>query len=97
MKSKIKVLCACKPLLMVLVLTACSLTTLLGQNKNIVIFIGDGMGFEHVRAARLYRNGTDATPLAFETLNYQGSAITKLPNGTVTDSATAGTALATGY
>ncbi len=30
---------------------------------NIVIFIGDGMGFEHVQAGRLYRNGSDATPL----------------------------------
>ena len=64
---------------------------------NIVVFIGDGMGFEHVQAGRLYRNGSDVTPLTFETLLYQGQAVTKLPNGTITDSATAGTALATGY
>ena len=64
---------------------------------NIVIFIGDGMGFEHVQAGRLYRNGSDAQPLAFETLLYHGQAVTKLPDGTITDSATAGTALATGY
>ena len=35
--------------------------------------------------------------MTFETLPYQGQAVTTLPNGTVTDSATAGTALATGY
>lgn len=64
---------------------------------NIVLFIGDGMGFEHVQAGRLYRSGSDATPLTFETLPFHGQAVTKLPDGTVTDSATAGTALATGY
>jgi len=64
---------------------------------NIVLFIGDGMGFEHVQAGRLYKSGSDATPLTFETLLYHGQAMTKLPDGTVTDSATAGTALATGY
>jgi len=65
--------------------------------RNIVLFIGDGMGFEHVQAGRLYLNGTDATPLFMETLPYAGAAITVLPGGGVTDSATAGTALATGY
>ena len=64
---------------------------------NIVLFIGDGMGFEHVQAGRLYKSGSDATPLTFEKLPYHGQATTKLPDGTVTDSATAGTALATGY
>jgi alkaline phosphatase len=64
---------------------------------NIIVFIGDGMGFEHVQAGRLYKNGNDATPLSFEQLAYRGQAVTKLPNGTATDSATAGTALATGY
>jgi len=65
--------------------------------RNIVLFIGDGMGFEHVQAGRLYLNGTDTTPLFMETLPYAGAAITVLPGGGVTDSATAGTALATGY
>lgn len=55
------------------------------------------MGFEHVQAGRLYKNGSDAQPLTFETLMYQGRAVTTLPSGAVTDSATAGTALATGY
>lgn len=57
---------------------------------NLVIFLGDGMGFEHVQARRLYRNGNDAIPLTFETLPYGGKAVTKLPNGAVTDSATTG-------
>lgn len=65
--------------------------------RNIVLFIGDGMGFEHVQAGRLYVNGTEATLLSMETLPYAGAAVTVLPGGGVTDSATAGTALATGY
>lgn len=65
---------------------------------NIILFIGDGMGFEHVQAGRLYRNGSDGIPLSFETSRlFRGQAVTKLPSGAVTDSATAGTALATGY
>ena len=64
---------------------------------NIVIFVGDGMGFEHVQAGRLYRRGDDSTPLSLETLLYHGQAVTTLSDGTITDSATAATALATGY
>lgn len=78
-------------------LTGAMPTALAAGPTNIVIFIGDGMGFEHVQAGRLYKNGSDAQPLTFETLVYQGKAVTTLPNGAVTDSATAGTALATGY
>ena len=45
---------------------------------NIVIFIGDGMGFEHVQAGRLYRTGRDAMPLTFETLLYHLNPASKL-------------------
>ncbi len=64
--------------------------------RNVILFIGDGMGPDHVKAGRLSRGDLDA-PLAFETLGFAGSAVTTLPSGAVTDSATAATALATGY
>ncbi len=65
--------------------------------RNIILFIGDGMGFEHVQAGRLYVKGSAGGGLSFELLPYHGRAVTTLPSGAVTDSATAGTALATGY
>lgn len=65
--------------------------------RNIILFVGDGMGFEHVEAGRLYVLGSGGGGLSFEALSYHGQVITTLPNGAVTDSATAGTALATGY
>lgn len=62
--------------------------------KNIILLIGDGMGFEQINATRIYN---DNEPLIMETLPYQGAVTTnayikELP----TDSAAAGTALATG-
>jgi alkaline phosphatase len=66
--------------------------------KNVILLIGDGMGPNHVQAARLmkaYKNGAplamdqlDSVPSLVNTLNYQGK---------VTDSAAGATALATGY
>jgi len=70
-------------------------TSLLAQDvtpKNVILFIGDGMGFEHVKAARYY-NGA---PLSFEGLPYQGEVTTYSANNAVTDSAASGTAMATG-
>lgn len=77
------------------VLTVCVCS--LSAADNVILFIGDGMGFDHVKAGRVLTNGSSATPLGFEGLGYAAQSITVLPNGTVTDSATAGTALATGY
>jgi alkaline phosphatase len=77
------------------VLTVCVCS--LSAADNVILFIGDGMGFDHVKAGRVLVNGSSAMPLQFEGLGYAAQSITVLPNGTVTDSATAGTALATGY
>lgn len=63
--------------------------------KNVILYIGDGMGPEHVRAAGLYKNG-EAGRLFFETFAYQGLAGTNNVKGEVTDSAASATALATG-
>jgi len=61
--------------------------------KNVVLFIGDGMGPEQVKAARYYLGG----PLSFESFPYQGWLTTYAANSAVTDSAAAATALATGH
>jgi alkaline phosphatase len=60
--------------------------------RNVIFFIGDGMGFEEVTAANYYNGG----PLSFENLPYQGQVTTYSANSSITDSAAAATALATG-
>ncbi len=63
--------------------------------KNVLVFIGDGMGFEHVEAAGMYAEGAAGT-LSFESLPFQAQITTYSANSAVTDSAAAGTAIATG-
>ncbi len=63
--------------------------------KNVILYIGDGMGPEQVRAAGLYEHGV-AGSLFFETFAYQGSMVTNNVSGGLTDSAASGTAMATG-
>jgi len=63
--------------------------------KNVVLLIGDGMGFEQVKAAGIYANGTDGT-LVFETFAYQTEMMTHSADADITDSAASATAMATG-
>jgi alkaline phosphatase len=63
--------------------------------NNIILFIGDGMGLEHIRAAGMYLNGKPGT-LIFESFPYRGTVTTYSANNSVTDSAAAATAMATG-
>jgi alkaline phosphatase len=80
--------CAC-------VLAVClspAVSSMAAQPKNVILFIGDGMGFEQVKAARCYNGG----PLSFEELPSKAECTTYSANSTVTDSAAAGTAIATG-
>jgi alkaline phosphatase len=63
--------------------------------KNIILFIGDGMGFEEVRAAGMYANGVEGT-LSFEGFTNKASVTTDNIWGDITDSAAAATAMATG-
>src|SRR5258708_23463414 len=73
-----------------------------GRAKNIILFIGDGMGDSEITAARNYQVGA-AGRLALDTLPFTGSATTyslqeddpSKPDY-VTDSAAGGTAWATG-
>lgn len=62
--------------------------------KNIILLIGDGMGYAQRDAARLFARA----PLAMDALPVHGSIATSCadPDGNVTDSAAAATAIATG-
>ena len=63
--------------------------------KNVILLIGDGMSFAQVTAARIYEVRRDGD-LNMDTLDYTGYMSTHSLNSLVTDSAAAGTALATG-
>ena len=63
-----------------------------GAPRNIIVFIGDGMGVAHVTAAKIARGS-----LHLERLRTGGFVTTHAGNRLVTDSAAGGTALATGH
>jgi alkaline phosphatase len=60
--------------------------------RNIILFIGDGMGASHVTAGRVAAGG-----LHLDRFRVAGHLATHPANDLVPDSAAAGTALATGY
>jgi len=64
--------------------------------KNIILLIGDGMGFEQVKAASIYATGTE-DGLVMQMLPYQGQVTTYSASSSITDSAAAATAMATGH
>lgn len=64
------------------------------QVKNIIFLIGDGMGVAHITMASIEQ---DYEPLAMERAEYVGLAKTHSADDKITDSAAAGTALATGH
>ncbi|MBP7936438.1 MAG: alkaline phosphatase [Phycisphaerae bacterium] len=65
------------------------------QPKKVILMIGDGMGFEQVKAAGMYQYGAPGT-LSFESLPHQAQVTTYSASSSITDSAAAGTAIATG-
>ena len=65
------------------------------EPKNVIFLIGDGMGFEQVKAAGMYDNGSIGT-LIFESFPYQAEVTTYSADSSITDSAAAATAIATG-
>lgn len=67
-----------------------------GAPRNVILFVGDGMGSEHLRATRRFAGGDDRARLAFDALPVRGRIETRNASGTVTDSAAAATAMATG-
>lgn len=62
------------------------------EPKNIILFIGDGMGLSQVTAAQTVKGA-----LTLDHFKSIGLCTTHAANSLVTDSAAAGTALATGY
>ena len=62
---------------------------------NVIFCIGDGMGFEKVKAASMYAHGKTGA-LSFEAFPYQGEVTTHSADSPITDSAAAATAMATG-
>ena len=62
---------------------------------SIILMIGDGMGFNHVELARLVEVGEYGS-LNMQNSDWNASSTTYSANAAVTDSAAAGTALATG-
>lgn len=60
--------------------------------RNIIFLIGDGMGIAHITATRLFKG-----ELALERFKIMGLHMTHSSDSLVTDSAAAGTALATGH
>jgi len=63
--------------------------------KNVIFMIGDGMGFEQVKAAGMYLHGEPGT-LSFEQFPFQAEVTTHSADSSITDSAAAATAIATG-
>ena len=66
-----------------------------GAANHVILFIGDGMGFEQVKAAGMFATGRPGT-LSFEMFPFHGSVHTVNAEGEVTDSAAAATAMGTG-
>jgi alkaline phosphatase len=70
--------------------------TSVGAAKNIIFMVPDGMGLADVTAARIYKGGEAGPPLALETLPQIGYQRTYSADSTITDSAAAASAWATG-
>ena len=67
----------------------------LPSSRNVIIFIGDGMGTEHVKAGGMFLKGEEGT-LSFESFPAHALVATDNARGKTTDSAAAATAIATG-
>ncbi len=67
--------------------------------RNVVLMLGDGMGFEQLRASRMFKSGAAwvTSPLSFETFPAAASMTTDNAQGDTTDSAASATAMATGH
>ena len=90
--------------LVILLLLSCFLVGCFGHGsnsttnpkaKNIILFIGDGMGAEHRKAARWATVGKNGK-LSMDDMPISGSLQTYSADNTITDSAAATTAIATG-
>ncbi|MCK5684508.1 alkaline phosphatase, partial [bacterium] len=67
------------------------------KKTNVILLIGDGMGISQIAAAHFRRHGTTSGKLAMETMPVVGYLYTFSKNYLVSESASSGTALATGF
>jgi len=71
--------------------------------KYVFFFIGDGMAMPQINSAEIFKGAVESTDrmnkgkLSFASLPYQGMQTTHAANTFITESAAAGTALATGH
>lgn len=89
-----------KRFILILCTVLCTLCTF-GEIKYVFYFIGDGMGSNQVLGAEMYRSALQGEPLGrvqtvMTTFPYSGSASSHSKSNGITDSAAAGTCLATG-
>lgn len=89
--SRVKNVIKLSLLVLLVVVSGCATSP-----RNVILCIGDGMGYEHVRAAGMYANGGEGT-LCFESFPYETAMTTHSANSAITDSAASGTAIATGH
>jgi len=82
-----------KGILLVMLVLVVSLLTFAGDVKNVIFLIGDGMGSNQI----LLTSYLEGRELYMMQMPYTGYAITYSADSNVTDSAAAGTALASGY
>jgi alkaline phosphatase len=75
---------------------SCYVTVVADIPDNIILCIGDGMGFEQVKAAGIYKTGVSGS-LEFESLEYANQMSTYSADNWITDSAASATAMATGH
>jgi alkaline phosphatase len=77
------------------VIISCSNLIFAAPPKNVIFCIGDGMGFEQVKAAGMYATGEPNT-ISFESFSYRAQVTTHPAISPLPDSASAATAIATG-
>lgn len=98
MKAKRVALCALAAIIAMSFLTTC--TDAGGSRRhraqNIIFMVPDGMGLADVTAARIFKYGPDGDRLSFEKLPVIGYQSTHSANSTITDSAAAASAWASG-
>lgn len=75
---------------------SCTHSTVEKQPKNLILFIGDGMGLAHIQAADAYLRATSQDSLGFLYLPGKGFITTHSANSYITCSSAAGTAISTG-
>ncbi len=92
MKKLTKWTCICLIICILLTFALCLASCSQSEVKNLIYIIGDGMGANHIKNAKLYM---ERDTLAFEKY-YAGEVITHSADSDITDSAASATALATG-